>query len=453
MDVRLVYLLPFFCVSACNWLQGPYFYAVYKTKFAPEDVDDGLKKIYIYGYSMSLFSSIFAGFWTDRLGRKGACICCCLLYTASCISVHSDSMPLLIIGRILGGVASTLFHTAFESWLNDSKINTVIMSELFYLQTSLGGIVAILSGGVAFYSTKYFGLYGPFRVAAGFSFLGAILISCLWQENYGGELVDSRNISAKNTKGRNNAVIKAIPVCKVLFEMVQNRSLLLLAVIQILFEGPMHVFIMLWNPALQDAATNDYLNVKPRQVEIATLPDVSPLLAPGITFSAFMVSLMLGSYTVSLFTRKFRVNPESCLIAVFCVSTCSLYCASISSYLSSIVPNNYYFNVVLGYNDTDKFYTYKTQMYVYFFFIMYEFAVGVYFPCIAICRSRYISNTIRASITSICRVPQNLFVILLLLYKADLKIYQRLQMSAAALFIGVFLMLYLNKTVREKKIE
>ena len=113
MDVRLVYLLPFFCVSACNWLQGPYFYAIYKTKFAPEDVDDGLKKIYICGYTMSLFSSIFAGFWTDRLGRKGASICCCLLYILSCVSVHSYSIPILIIGRILGGFASTLFHTAF----------------------------------------------------------------------------------------------------------------------------------------------------------------------------------------------------------------------------------------------------------------------------------------------------------------------------------------------------
>ena len=87
-----------------------------------------------------------------------------------------------------------------------------------------------------------------------------------------------------------------------------------------------------------------------------------------------------------------------------------------------------------------------------FFFILYEFSVGVYFPSIAVCRSYYIPNTIRASITSIYRVPQNLFVILLLLYKADLKIYRRLQMSATALFLGVFTMAYL-KSKGKKKLE
>ena len=95
MDERLVYLIPYFFVSACNWLQGPYFYAVYKTKFAPEDVENQLKNIYICGYSMSLLSSIFAGFWTDKLGRKGASICCCMLYVCSCMSVYSNSITLL----------------------------------------------------------------------------------------------------------------------------------------------------------------------------------------------------------------------------------------------------------------------------------------------------------------------------------------------------------------------
>ena len=449
MNVRIRYLLPYFCVSACNWLQGPYFYSVYKTKFAPENVEDGLKIIYICGYTMSLLSSIFAGFWTDRLGRKGASMCCCFLYILSCISVHSNYMPTLIIGRILGGFASTLFHTAFESWLNDSKTDSKIIGELFYLQTSLGGIVAILSGGISFYSTKYFGLFGSFRVSAMFSLLGALFIGLFWKENYGGGPCGNNNNSNENKSSSNNieVAVKTIPLSKVIIELFNNQSLLLLGLSQILFEAPMHVFIMLWNPALQDAANNDFLNVKQNQQKLDV---VSPLLAPGVTFSIFMFALMIGSHVVSIFSRKLNFNPESALIAVFSIAACSLFCASKASYLSTIVLNNYDFGI--NNYSNGYFYNNKMQFFVYFFFILYEFSVGVYFPSIAVCRSYYIPNTIRASITSIYRVPQNLFVIVLLLYKADLKIYQRLQMSATALFLGVFTMAYL-KSKGKKKLE
>ena len=195
---------------ACNWLQGPYFYAVYKTKFAPEDVENQLKNIYICGYSMSLLSSIFAGFWTDKLGRKGASICCCVLYVCSCMSVYSNSITLLYVGRVLGGFASTLFHTAFESWLNGSDIKKETVNELFYLQTSIGGIVAILSGGIAHLSTEYFGLFGSFSVAAAFSTVGAVFISFLWQENYGGTAINT---------DKSHATKENVPVASVLMAL------------------------------------------------------------------------------------------------------------------------------------------------------------------------------------------------------------------------------------------
>ena len=96
---------------------------------------------------------------------------------------------------------------------------------------------------------------------------------------------------------------------------------------------------------------------------------------------------------------------------------------------------------------------------VYFFFILYEFSVGIYFPSVAVCRSRYIPNEMRATITSMYRVPQNLFVILLLRYRSDLKRNQRLQLSSTALLSGAFIMLYLKRqmqrthTVNKKKRE
>jgi hypothetical protein len=52
-----------------------------------------------------------------RRGRKRACITYCVSYILSCITKHSPEYKILMIGRILGGVATSLLFSAFESWL------------------------------------------------------------------------------------------------------------------------------------------------------------------------------------------------------------------------------------------------------------------------------------------------------------------------------------------------
>ena len=145
------------------------------------------------------------------------------------------------------------------------------------------------------------------------------------------------------------------------------------------------------------------------------------------------------------------VCPEQCLLIVFAIASAALYCASESSYIASSG-----FMKSMG---IEHYFTNNIQILVYFFFILYEFSVGIYFPSVAVCRSRYIPNEMRATITSMYRVPQNLFVILLLRYRSDLKRNQRLQLSSTALLSGAFIMLYLKRqmqrthTVNKKKRE
>ena len=93
MDERLVYLIPYFFVSACNWLQGPYFYAVYKTKFAPEDVKSVEKHLHLRLFNVLAIQHI-CWILTDKLGRKGASSVAAL-YVCSCMSVYSNSIALL----------------------------------------------------------------------------------------------------------------------------------------------------------------------------------------------------------------------------------------------------------------------------------------------------------------------------------------------------------------------
>lgn len=50
-------------------------------------------------------------------GRKRACVTYCITYILSCITKHSPQFKILMVGRILGGIATSLLFSAFESWL------------------------------------------------------------------------------------------------------------------------------------------------------------------------------------------------------------------------------------------------------------------------------------------------------------------------------------------------
>jgi predicted MFS family arabinose efflux permease len=56
------------------------------------------------------------GFLVAR-GRKRACITYCITYILSCFTKHSPQYKILMIGRVLGGIATSLLFSAFESWL------------------------------------------------------------------------------------------------------------------------------------------------------------------------------------------------------------------------------------------------------------------------------------------------------------------------------------------------
>jgi MFS transporter, MFS domain-containing protein family, molybdate-anion transporter len=73
-----------------------------------------------------LFPSMWCGDFTVnwweidqciRRGRKRACITYCITYILSCMTKHSPQYKVLMLGRVLGGIATSLLFSAFESWL------------------------------------------------------------------------------------------------------------------------------------------------------------------------------------------------------------------------------------------------------------------------------------------------------------------------------------------------
>ena len=97
--------------QAGDWLQGPYVYALYDSYgYSQEDI----AVLFVAGFGSSMFFGTFVGSLADRLGRKRFCLLYTGLYIASCLTKHVKSFHVLMLGRLLGGIATSLLFSVFD---------------------------------------------------------------------------------------------------------------------------------------------------------------------------------------------------------------------------------------------------------------------------------------------------------------------------------------------------
>jgi MFS transporter, MFS domain-containing protein family, molybdate-anion transporter len=147
---KLDYFLVYGLAVAADWLQGPHIYAIYRyEKQLPERT---VAALYAAGFISGALSASVAGELADRYGRRLACLVYCAAYTLTCLSMLSDDLIVLFVGRLCGGVATTLLFSVFEAWLiteyheRGLSSSELTLSEIFAYMTTLSCIVAIVSG-------------------------------------------------------------------------------------------------------------------------------------------------------------------------------------------------------------------------------------------------------------------------------------------------------------------
>ncbi|CAI0441797.1 unnamed protein product [Linum tenue] len=183
------YLVVYSLMMAGDWLQGPYVYYLY-SQYGYGKGDIG--QLFIAGFGSSMLFGTIVGSLADKQGRKRACVTYCITYILSCITKHSPHYKVLMLGRVLGGIATSLLFSAFESWLVaehfkrgfDQQWLSVTFSKAIFLGN---GLVAILSGlfGNVLVDTLALGPVAPFDAAACFLAIGMAVIMSSWPENYG----------------------------------------------------------------------------------------------------------------------------------------------------------------------------------------------------------------------------------------------------------------------------
>lgn len=376
-----VYLLAMFG----DWLQGPHVYALYESYNMSKHQ---IEMLFITGFGSSLIFGTLVGSFADKFGRRFNCILYGVLYSIGCMTKHFNNFHILMFGRFLAGISTSILYSAFESWLvyehKSRGFDENSLGNLFANAYFGNSVVAILAGVIAQFVANSFGYVAPFDTSLLFLILMTIFILLNWSENFGdadGDLKTSF-IEAWNT-------IKT------------DRKVLMLGLTQSLFEGSMYVFVLEWTPALT-------LNVKSKT------DSSNPPIPHGFIFSAYMIAVMIGSNIFKIL-KKLQ-NCEEFMIPVLFISAFTL-----------ATPILFEGNQVL----------------IFIGFVVFEVCVGIFWPAMGTLRSRLVPEAARSTIMNFFRIPLNGIVVIIL--SQDIELTLIFKFCVFFLLLSSLAMLYLKK--------
>lgn len=361
------YLTVYLLAAAGDWLQGPHVYALYESYGMTKHQ---IEILFIAGFGSSMIFGTFIGSIADKYGRKTNCFIYGVLYGGACITKHFADFNILMVGRLLGGIATSILYSAFESWLVYEHTNRGfgedLLSTIFSHAVLGNSVVAIVAGVAAQYAADLFGFVAPFDLSMTVLAIMCVLIVFTWPENYGNQKAAISKSFVDAWKG-----------------LMSDRKILCLGVIQSLFEGSMYTFVLEWTPALTQAAAVSEESTAIADINAEGHRGVIP---HGYVFAGFMVAIMIGSSLFKLLSKFTR--PESFMRVVLLVSALMLYAPC-------LFPNNQ--NVIFG------------------AFIIFEVSVGLFWPSLGFMRGIYVPESTRATTMNFFRVPLNLIVVGILL--------------------------------------
>jgi DHA1 family tetracycline resistance protein-like MFS transporter len=148
-----------------------------------------LMRDFLYGFALAIFpmfmfiSTPILGDLSDKFGRKKILLLCLVgssvSYVISAFGVMINSLTVLIIGRVIAGLAAGTQPIASAAIIDVSNIHTKTRNlGWVVLVSSIGIIIGPLLGGVTSEKSliSWFGYETPFMLAAALSFLNAVYL-------------------------------------------------------------------------------------------------------------------------------------------------------------------------------------------------------------------------------------------------------------------------------------
>ncbi|EEP79285.1 predicted protein [Uncinocarpus reesii 1704] len=378
-NLKYTYFIVYVLVVASDWLQGPYLYPLYKqTLQLPENI---VAALFSTGFVSGAISATFVGSLADRYGRRRACLAFCVIYGLSCLlTVTSSSIYLLFLGRLLGGIGTTLLFTVFETWLVaefhrlELGKDGVELNDLLGTMTILNSIVAVASGLLSEFLVGWTGSKrSPFLASIVCLSLAFAAIIRIWSENYGDEKAVKRDSAIAHLLDGLSALVK-------------DSRVLTLGIASSVFEGTMYLFVVFWSPAMISA-----------HAEANKSDSQNPPF--GLIFASFMAAMMFGSQTFAHIMR-----PSSSPPPLELEDSAPIPLLRSTFLLKILLPVA---SICLSWSVLRP-----TVLSTLWAFCLYEMAVGAYFPSMGVLKSFLIDDSNRASVYALFRVPLNCFVVI-----------------------------------------
>ncbi|KAI7794571.1 molybdate-anion transporter [Triplophysa rosa] len=370
-----VYLLALWA----DWLQGPYLYKLYRHY---NFLESQIAILYVCGLGSSVLFSPVAGWLPQFLGRRQTCVLFCVAYSICCLTKLSQEYFMLILGRVLGGLSTSLLTTTFESWyvhghieVNDFPKEWIPVT--FSKVANWNHGLAVAAGLVANLFAEWLGLgpVAPFLLAIPSLAVCAWFVIFEWgRENSegshgdkNGPLLNPFNAAKLQTTARARFWRSCLDGLRCL---LSDRRVMLLGGVQALFESVLYIFVFLWTPVLD--------------------PHGPPL---GIVFSSLMAASMAGSTLFRLATSPpYRLQPGHLLCLAVLLAFFSFFMLTFSTVPGQPRPRE----SLLA-------------------FLLLELACGLYFPAVSFLQGRVIPVERRAVVLAWFRLPLHLLACLGLL--------------------------------------
>lgn len=267
--------------------------------------------------------------------------------------------------KTVGGIATSILFSVFESWYLYQ--HTIVqgfplewISNTFSKATFFNGFLAILAGFAGDIAVDRLGLgpVSPFMIAIPFLVFAFLVIYTTWDENYGAQQINWRSSCVEGLQ-----------------TILRNPLILMLGLIQSIFEANMYIFVFLWTPVLK--------------------PGSPPL---GLTFSCFMIAIMVGSSVYSTLLNRFGYKSERILTYCLAIMTVTLFaCGGLTNPAAERLSAQ---------PASTSFWLDIRMISTFLCFIALEIAVGMYFPSIGTLRGEIIPEGLRANIMNWYEAPK-----------------------------------------------
>jgi len=319
------------------------FYPIYVSLNIPFEK---ITKLYIVTYMASVIGSVAIEI-VDIGSKKMKCLISIGGYGLSLLTIFlGGHYEMLLIGRIIYGLAAALLHSSFESYCTHEHTTRGFpddwLTQTFALLAHCVAGAAVVAGFVG-QTAASIGPTGPASLAI-VIFIGAgAYIASSWSKD-----ASNPNCVVSSLLFNVNTTITALKT---------NKPLLLLLAISCLFESSIVIFIYYWAPMLSNLAS----------VASGTIPY-------ELVYSSFVMMQMLGNYMYQLYAPSFgeEVSLGYTLIA-----------ATVGFTMGGML---------------------QTYTMAFFIGLVINFSVGVYWPAIGFLRGKIIVQEHRTTFLMLIKV-------------------------------------------------